>query len=335
MEMIIRWLPLLLIVGCNSDSKKILPEISKIEVSTEIMRFELAMFNENFTFDTADLIRLQRDFPEFSKIYFEEILPATDLNYVEGFIKDESIQSLFKKTKEVYPDLISFEEECITALKYLKFYFPEIEVPHITTYISEYQIGSFIYGNNNLAVGLDFFLGSDYPYADLNPGNSSFSEYMTRSFNKDHLVMKTMAPLVEDIVGIPEGQRLLDLMIYEGKKLLLKDNILPQVSDTIIMEVSKDQWEWLNSNEFDIWAYFLDEQLIFSSDWRKIRKYVEYSPHSPGMPLEAPGRTACFVGWKILEQFWKRNPDLGLKQILAITDAQMILDQSRYKPVRR
>ena len=333
--MIKRLLPLLLLVGCNSDSTKILPDIAKIEVPTHIMRFEMGMFSENLTFDTADLTRLQKDFPEFSKIYFEEILPANDLGYVEGFIKNENIQKLFKKTQEIYPDLISFEEECITSLKYLKFYFPEIEVPHITTYISEYQIGSFIYGDNNLAVGLDFFLGSDYPYADLNPGNSSFSEYLTRSFNKDHLVMKTMAPLVEDIVGIPEGQRLLDLMIFEGKKLLLKDKILPQVSDTIIMEVSKDQWEWLNSNEFNIWAYFLEEQLIFSSDWRKIRKYVEYSPHSPGMPLEAPGRTACFLGWKILEQYWKRNPELDLKQILAIKDAQLILDQSRYKPLKR
>lgn len=333
--MIKRLLPLLLLVGCNSDSTKILPDIAKIEVPTHIMRFEMGMFSENLTFDTADLTRLQKDFPEFSKIYFEEILPANDLGYVEGFIKNENIQKLFKKTQEIYPDLISFEEECITSLKYLKFYFPEIEVPHITTYISEYQIGSFIYGDNNLAVGLDFFLGSDYPYADLNPGNSSFSEYLTRSFNKDHLVMKTMAPLVEDIVGIPEGQRLLDLMIFEGKKLLLKDKILPQVSDTIIMEVSKDQWEWLNSNEFNIWAYFLEEQLIFSSDWRKIRKYVEYSPNSPGMPLEAPGRTACFLGWKILEQYWKRNPELDLKQILAIKDAQLILDQSRYKPLKR
>jgi hypothetical protein len=53
------------------------------------------------------------------------------------------------------------------------------------------------------------------------------------------------------------------------------------------------------------------------------------------MPLEAPGRTAGFVGWKILENFWKRNPEMSLSQILLLKDAQKILDSSRYKPLKR
>lgn len=331
----VRWLFLMFLYGCNFDSKDTLPKVDHIQVSTTFQRFELAMFSGDMSFDSLDLKRLKDSFPEFSEVYFQEIIPAEDLSFVDGFVKNENIQKLFQKTLEEYPTLEFYESDCRKALQFLKFYFPEIEVPHITTYISEYQIGSFIYGNNNLAVGLDFFLGSDYPYAEFNPGNTSFSEYMTRTFNKDHLVMKTMAPLVEDLVGAPEGQNLLDLMIHEGKKMLVKDKILPFVSDTIIMEVSNSQWEWLNDNEFDIWAFFLDEQLIYSSDWRKIRKYVEYSPHSPGMPLEAPGRTAGFVGWKILENFWKRNPEMSLSQILLLKDAQKILDSSRYKPLKR
>jgi hypothetical protein len=81
-----------------------------------------------------------------------------------------------------------------------------------------------------------------------------------------------------------------------------------------------------------MWAHFLKEELLYSTDFQKFRKLVDYSPSSPGMPPEAPGRTANYMGLKIVEAYMRRYPDLGLQGLTELQDAQYILEQSRYKP---
>ena len=180
-----------------------------------------------------------------------------------------------------------------------------------------------------------FFLGSTYPYGAYNPGNPNFSDYLTRTFNRDHLVFKTLLPLVEDLVGEPNGSRLLDLMIHNGKKMYIMDHILPLTPDSVKWEVTASQVEWLKGNELEMWAYFLQEDLLYSSKWLDITKYVNYSPSSPGMPPEAPGRTANWLGWQIVKAYMKRNPEQSFQDLINLKDAQQLMDLSRYKPRRR
>ena len=53
------------------------------------------------------------------------------------------------------------------------------------------------------------------------------------------------------------------------------------------------------------------------------------------MPSEAPGRTANFVGWRIVREYMQRHPQASMEDLLAVEDAQELLDRSRYKPARR
>jgi hypothetical protein len=101
------------------------------------------------------------------------------------------------------------------------------------------------------------------------------------------------------------------------------------------MELPAVQTQWLQENERDIWAFFLSEDLLYSEDWQKIRKYVEYSPSSPGMPPEAPGRTGTWIGWQIVRSYMKNQPETSLTDLLAQKDSQKFLQMSRYKPPRK
>ena len=66
----------------------------------------------------------------------------------------------------------------------------------------------------------------------------------------------------------------------------------------------------------------------------KIQKYIGPSPGSPGMPAEAPGNTASWLGWQIVKSYMKAHPQTTLPQLLEMKDAQAILDQSGYRPPR-
>ena len=122
------------------------------------------------------------------------------------------------------------------------------------------------------------------------------------------------------------------MMVHNGKQLYVLDQLMPYTPDSIKLEVTAEQTQWLEDNELEMWAYFLKEDLLYSNDWQKIRKLVEYSPHSPGMPKEAPGRSGNWVGWQIVKAYMKQHPDTTLPELLAMEDAQALLDASRYKP---
>lgn len=332
--------------ACQQDDS--IPDVSDIPVEVKVRRFEQALFGLDTSNMATGLQKLEAQYPVFSKIYFGQILGSTDsliakeghVDYMSGFIRYPTVQKLYDTTQVIFGDFSDQQAQFKQAFQFLKYYFPDQPTPDVTTFISEYSIAGFVYGNNQLAVGLDLFLGSDYPYLQYNPGNTNFSAYLTRTFNKDHLVSKALQPLISDLLGIQQSNRLLDMMVHNGKELYMLDKLLPYVPDSVKLEVTAEQVQWLENNELEMWAYFLKEtdsggtNLLYSSDWQNIRKYVEYSPNSPGMPAEAPGRTANWLGWKIVEAYMKTNPEATMQDLLAMQDAQKLLDASKYRPRR-
>lgn len=331
------------VFSCQPETGEPIPDVSGIEVTVELQRFEQDLFQLDTNDLAAGLERLERAYPTFSQLFFERILgsknpaiaPQGHVAYVKGFLQHPSVRRLYDTTMVVYPELTAIRDQYREAFQFFRYYFPEEPLPTVTTFISEYSIGAFVYEGNALGVGLDFFLGADYPYLEFNPNNSNFSAYLTRTFNRDHLVAKSLKPLVQDLVGQPSKERMLDFMVNNGKQLYLLDRLLPFAPDSVIMEVTGPQMEWLLDNEREMWAYFLQEDLLYSSTWQDIRKFVEYSPHSPGMPPDAPGRTANFIGWRVVRAYMQRHPQASMEDLLAIEDAQELLDRSRYKPGRR
>ena len=50
------------------------------------------------------------------------------------------------------------------------------------------------------------------------------------------------------------------------------------------------------------------------------------------MPAGAPGRTANYMGWQIVKKYMNRNPETTMQDLIAYTDAQKLLEESKYKP---
>ncbi|HMQ48316.1 MAG TPA: hypothetical protein PKA00_12805 [Saprospiraceae bacterium] len=328
--------------SCSDEEKKQVPDVSHIEVNVDIRRFEQSLFQLDTNNIEAAVAELHQAYPDLADIFIDEILDADNAElapegaaaYLKGFIQHPPLRHLYDTVQVIYPDLNNIESEFETAFRYYQYYFPEMTWPSVSTIITEYGLAAFLYGENDLAVGLDLFLGENYPYQKYNPDNPAFSQYLTRTFNRDHLVAKAIQALVEDLAGVPAGNRLLDQMIHNGKKLYVLDKILPYTADSVKWEVSALQAEWLTENELEMWAFFIKEDLFYSSDWGKIRKYIDYSPNSPGMPPEAPGRTANWLGYKVVAAYHQRYPELSLTDLMALSDAQFILDESKYKPRR-
>ena len=52
--------------------------------------------------------------------------------------------------------------------------------------------------------------------------------------------------------------------------------------------------QWVIDNEGNIWAYFMDNELLFSLYEQEFRTFLNYAPFAKGMPNEAPCSSRLF-----------------------------------------
>ncbi len=333
--------------GCKPEEATNIPDVSDIEVELDITRFEQLLFADTMISAVA-IEKLKADYPRFSDIYFNYVFPGAEdiimedeemqIKKMQATIRHPRTQWLYDTVQQIYPDLQQVEEGLTSAFRYAKYYFPEKETPKIYTTISDFGYFPFVYAEDSISDGigisLEMFLGDTFPYMAYTGMNNAFSNYLTRSYNKDHIVRRTLEVWVDDMASAPAGNRLLDLMIQNGKKLFILESLMPTTPDTVIMDYSSTAMDWVKANEKQVWYHFTTNDMLYETSMRKLQKHLGPSPGSPGMPPEAPGNTASWLGWQIVRAYMQNHPGTSLTQLLAIGDAQLILDQSGYRPPR-
>jgi len=326
-------LVILAIASCKNDSDVFIPDVSEVNVDFEVIRFEDKM-------QTRSIDQLLAEYPAFANTFFTSIIPVKrQPDYqaaMDTIMQNPRFQNLIDTTLLIHADLDKTMGELEKSFKYLHYYLPEIDIPDIYTFVSGFEYQRFLMadsGQNNLiGLGLDMFLGHTFPYASVSPENPAFSNYLTRTFDKEHLPRKVNELLLEDFLPKTEKNQMLDQMIFNGKKLYLLDHILPHTSDHIVMEYTPEQWTWAQENELEMWAFFLKENLFYENSSQKIKKYLSPSPSSPGMPPSAPGRTGNYIGWQIVKSYMKRHPETTIAELISLNKAQEFLQKSKYKP---
>ena len=335
---------LLIFTACTTD-KRPLPDVSDIEAPLIIDRFEQQLFQLDTTNFAAALRTLAEEHPDFTDLFVGSIMEAGNLRslnpeqleYLRGYVTSPVYRAVYDTTQLVYPDLEEVQEELQQALRYFRYYFPDVQAPkRLVTFSSAFNYQSIIFGENELGASLDMFLGPDFDYQRYSPGATIFSSYLVRTYNKDYLVSSLLRVLLEDLLGRAPGNRLLDEMIHRGKQLYLLKQLQPHASDTVIFRTTAEQWEWLQANELNLYTHLQTEDLLYSSRYQDFRKLIEQSPNgSPVLPKESPGEAANYLGYRIIETFMERQQDLSLSELLLYQDAQEILTLSRYKPRRK
>ena len=321
--------------SCKQKSDVEIPNVSHINSQLDLVRFDLELQNKS-----TDL--LIKSYPAFADLYFRQIISICDsiqdpeLNKnVQEFLKDTIIKNINLKVENKFGDFEKIEKELRQSLQYFKYYFPSKPEPKFYTFISEFGYGNFIFQDENkrdgIGIGLDFFLGDLVNYSKLDPKNPAFSNYLTRTFNSNYLCKKSWECWIDDLLTEPAQQQFLDYLIHRGKKQYLLRALLPEEQDSILFEFRSEQMDWCKKNEMEIWSFFMDSNLLYSTESSKFSKYINPSPNSPGMPEVAPGRTACFIGYKIVKNYMEKTKS-SMVDLLSENNSQVILEKSRYKP---
>ncbi|MCP9237458.1 hypothetical protein [Lewinella sp. JB7] len=335
---------LLLILGSCSPDEPPPPDVSHIDVPLTVLRFDRALAELDTTTLDTEMARLDETFGDFTDVYFTHIVPLRggDLNPAESsnvlrayleYPLTRFVDSIVGQRFGAGPQVQRLTEELRQSLRYYKHYLPGAPLPDtLVTYDSHFELAAFLYGDGQLAAGLEFFLGPDFDYQLVNPEEPIFSDYLARSYTPAHFTGKLLRVLIEDRFPAPRSGRLIDYLVYEGKKLYLLDLLQPETPDHVVYEVSPEEMEWLRDNETEIYAYLQRENELYATDVNKIKKYTGPAPYSQGMPRESPGGAVNYVGRQIVASFLSANPDVSIAELMAMQDGQDILRRARYKP---
>ena len=298
-----------------------------------IYRFEQSLFATNESKIDKDILEWEKRLGAFFESFNYEILRTNSKqeNYKQEllqFISHPDMREAFDTLIKKYPNVNFLETELSEAFDRYNQYFPQKVLPKVVTYFSGFNFG-VVTNDTILAIGLDYFLGKDCSfYKRLNS-----PKYM-RLKNQSKFILPFCFEAIanNEFSDFNSENNFLSQMIYKGKIMYFLDVILPQFSNADKLRFSQNQLNWCKENESNIWAYFIDHEILYSTDIKKINSYINYAPFAKGMPKESPGRIAYWMGWNIVKTYMDNKKNITIEQLMENTNPQEILQQSRYKP---
>jgi len=314
-------------------------DVSDIKIDVNIERFDSDLARLNSANFKTELPSIQKKYGRFFNDYMEGMLSvgtpgsAAFEQNLETVLGTPDYNALKQEVQSKFPDLKKPEEELTNAFKHVKYYYPDQNAPRIISFFSGFSVQVPI-GNNYVGIGLDMFLGADskfYPAL-----RASIPAYISRRFTPENIVPRVMEAYIrEELFPEPdETNSLLQKMIYNGKILYFMDAVMPGTQDSLKIGYTSAQQEWAIKHETGIWAYLLEENLLYESDYMKIQKFLTDAPFTPGIGErnESAPKLAVFTGWQIVKKYMEKNPEVSVQQLMKNTDYQQILNQSKYRP---
>jgi len=305
------------LVGCTSKIEK---EIQKIPMEFEFHRFDKAFAKAS----VEDLAEIRDTYP----LFFDPSLP--DSFWIEK-LNDTLQIELEQEVIKAFPEDEPIYESVKKVFQHVKYYFPRFEPPTVYTSTTDVAYETkVILSGRDMVIGLDTYLGSDHYFYE------GVQQYFRKNMNSNRMPVDVATELAAHTVAPIQDRTFLSQMIYFGKVLYMTEFWVPDASEALVIGYTEDEWEWALENEEDIWRYFIERELLYSTERGLKERFIDYAPFSKfylEIDNESPGRIGAYMGWQIVTSYMKRN-DVSMEE-LAILDADLIYKNSNYKPRKK
>ena len=312
---------ILIVVGifsCKIDTKTVV-DVSNIPVSFSLSRFDV----DFYTSSKNDLPKLKNKYP---LLFPNQVEDSVWIHKITN--KDE--QELFAETQKIFNDFSSEEKELKKLFQYIKYYNPKFVSPNVITMLTNIDYNNrVIYADSLLLISLDAYLGKEHEFYN------SYPNYIKQNNHKKHLIVDVANSIIKKQVLSTSDRTFLAKMINQGKKMYLLDAYLPSVSDQEKIGYSLEKMNWALVNQEQIWKFFIENDLLYSTDTKLNKRFLDVAPFSKFYLADdnkSPGQIGVWIGCQIVRSYMQNN-DVSLPELLQ-TDAETIFKKSNYKPRR-
>lgn len=306
----------LALFSCN-ENDKVIEEVKKIPMKLEVLRFDRELAKT--TVETL---------PDIKNKY-PYLFPSQTPDSIWRKKLSDTLQiELLAEVGKAFPDFEKEKSDLELLFKHIKYYFPKINGPKVVTVTSDVEYRyRIILTDSLLLIGLDNYLGPDHKFYQ------GMQKYVAALLDKRFLTSDVAGAFATQVLNYPTERTFLSKMIYYGKELYLKDKLLPLSTDAEKIGYSEAQYDWAQANEEPIWRYFVEQELLYSTDNRLEQRFLDLGPFSKfGLELdnESPSRLGRYLGWQIVRAYMDKT-DLSPQQLLNVP-AEEIFRKANYKP---
>lgn len=327
------------LTGCGNNSD---PDVSHIEIDLKSKRLDKDLYTLDTNHLGAGLVKLKEKYPEFLGFYLDTLMGFsingnfndTAMGIQKGlrtFLTHKDYRGVFDTVFKHYPDEKVINTELVKGFQYAKHYFPDYHTPEIIYMISGLNnYGALTYGSDIVAIGLDMFLGADYPFYR----SVGIPEYFSGQLTQQYIPVAVFRTIYRETNPfVADGRVLLDMMIQSGKEMYFIKKMLPFLDEHTRLAYTPQQLKWCEENEAMIFDFFARQELLYDNNLQKVVRYVMDGPSATGMPPESPGNIGAWLGLQIVEAYMTQHPEKTLKELVTDPiDAQRFLMESKYKP---
>lgn len=304
------------LISCN-DKGKLESEIQKIPMDVEVIRFD-----KDFAEATPeDLPKLKKRFPFFFPVQYHDSI------WVEK-LTDTLQRQLEEEVLKTFPMDDKLGNILRPLFQHIKYYFPKFQTPLVITTTSDVDYrNKVILADSMLVIALDTYLGSEHPFYE------GIEKYVAKEMKPSQLVPDVAEVYARRYVSPPRSPSFLDQIIYYGKLLYLEDIWLTSTSDAEKIGYTELEFEWAEENELYMWRYFVENELLYSTDSKLGARFINPAPFSKfylEIDNDSPGMLGRYLGWKIVRAYMQ-NTDTSVQQMI-VTSADDIFTNSKYKP---
>lgn len=316
--------------GCRKGAN---PEVSDLVREVKIGRLDVDLFE----LDTVnpDLRPLQEKYGRYLDTYTFGVLDiglTADSGFVDLlslFIKDPVIREVADSVSKNYPDMQEQEEALAQAWAYYRYYFPERTVPQVYTHISGFN-QSIIVDSAAVGISLDNYLGEGCAFYSMLA--VPVPMYARKKMTGNDIARDVMSAwLTTEFPFHPLKNDLISGMIYQGKIIWLLEKMFPEGAHHWLLGFTTGQELWCRNNESQIWGFLIENEYLFSTQQKLMLKYLNDGPYTSGMPVESPGKTVVWSGWKIVGKYMEKTGST-IEELMQEQDYHKILRVSGYRP---
>lgn len=300
----------LFILGCNSNPLDV--NITNNTVDLKVHRMEVELFDEAITgIDGLNRSLLKKYgflYEAFvSKMIVEGSPYDPDIGVrISKFRRDSTITEVNYAISKEFSEFSEFEKSFEKAFSYYKYYFPDSTLPDLVTFYSNFNAKIFPM-ENTLAIGLDMYLGPESVIVKQIP-TDVLPQFIKDDMDKKYMVADGMKYwLLNRFYDEDAGDDFVSKIIELGKIMYLLDAMMPDVSDDIKINYSKQDLDWVRNNEDNIWKTLVDNEVLYTKNPMVINQYIIDGPFTKGLPDESPSKVGVWVGWQIVRDYVEEN----------------------------
>ncbi|CAM1348262.1 gliding motility lipoprotein GldB [Tenacibaculum insulae] len=305
------------LISCKKEPEfNLNVDVSAIKVNLNINRFDI----DFYTMQPNELKDVKKKYPA--------LFPAQPDSVWINKINNKDEIELYNEVQKKFASINDLKTDLSSLFKHLKYYHPKFKSPRVITMLTNIDYDNrVVYADSLLLISLDAYLGKNHEFYNDYPA------YIKQNNEKENIIVDVTKSVINSEIFPSKQRSFIDKMIYKGKKMYLLDAYLPRISGDKKIGYSKAKFDWAQKNEEQIWKYFVEKDMLFSTSNELDKRFLNVAPFSKfylEQDNQSPGRIGEFVGWQIVRSYMQKN-DVSLQELLQKNEEE-IFKKSNYKP---